>query len=145
MVSGLVVALLTFGLGDQAVSRVPPQPAAAPEALQQSKPDPWPPPGILRMGDGIEPPKIQRDVKPDYTADAMRAKIQGAVELEAVVLADGRVGDVIVTRSLDKEHGLDGSAVAALKQWRFKPAVKDGAVIPVVVKVEMTFSIRDKR
>lgn len=145
MISGLVVVLLATGVHGQTAGSPPVLPATVQESTQPSRPDPWPPVGVLRMGEGIEAPKIQREVKPDYTSEAMRAKIQGAVHLEAVVLADGTVGEVIVTRSLDKDYGLDRSAVAALEQWRFKPAVKDGVVIPVVVKVEMTFSIRDKR
>ena len=145
MISGLVVVLLATGVHGQTAGSPPAQPATVQESTQPPRPDPWPPVGVLRMGDGIEAPKSQHQVRPDYTADAMRAKVQGAVHLEAVVLTDGTVGEVIVTRSLDKDNGLDRSAVAALKQWRFMPAVKDGVVIPVVVKVEMTFSIRDKR
>jgi TonB family protein len=43
-------------------------------------------------------------VKPGYTAAAMDAHIEGTVSLDIVVLADGKVGDVTVTASLDKEH-----------------------------------------
>ena len=142
MLTALLVALLAAGSSVQTAAAPPPPTTTVQEP---PKPDPWPPVGVLRMGSGIESPKLLGSLKPNYTADAMRAKIQGTVELEAVVLVDGTVGDVIVTRSLDKKHGLDRSAIAALKQSRFTPAIKDGTVIPVVVTVEMSFSIRDKR
>ena len=48
-------------------------------------------------------PSVLTEVKPSYTADAMRAKIQGVVMVEAVVLPDGGVGQVRVIRSLDPD------------------------------------------
>ncbi|MCH9011413.1 MAG: energy transducer TonB [Chloroflexi bacterium] len=44
----------------------------------------------------------------------MRAKVQGTVWLEVVVLPDGSVGDVRVDRSLDRDFGLDAEAVKGL-------------------------------
>jgi len=57
-------------------------------------------------------------VRPNYTAEAMRAKVQGVVRLEGVVLSDGTVGDVHVTRSLDSVFGLDQEAMKAAKRYR---------------------------
>jgi protein TonB len=101
---------------------------------------------VYKVGDeGVKAPEPTFDVKPAYTAEAMRAKIQGRIQLEAVVGTDGKAGEIVVTRSLDKEHGLDDNAVEALKQWRFKPGRKDGKVVPVRVEVEMTFVLRDQK
>ena len=75
----------------------------------------------------------------------MKSKIEGIVEMEAVVLTDGTVGEVRVVRSLDKQFGLDDAAVEALKKWRFTPARREGIAVPVLVTVEMTFTLRDKR
>ena len=80
-----------------------------------------------------------------YTPDAMRAKVQGGVALQAVVRADGTVGEVRLVRSLDKRYGLDEEVVKALKQWQFTPGQKNGVAVPVVVEVEMTFSIGKPR
>lgn len=91
---------------------------------------------------GVTLPRVLTEVKPSYTPDAMQAKIQGSVMMSVVVLADGRVGDVTVTRSLDDEHGLDGQAVKAVRQWTFEPGTKDGKPVPVQVTVEMTFTLR---
>ena len=52
---------------------------------------------------------------------ALQAKIQGTVWLAIVVQADGTVGRIEVTRSLDTEYGLDEAAVNAASQWRFEP------------------------
>ncbi|MFN7983375.1 MAG: energy transducer TonB [Vicinamibacterales bacterium] len=83
-----------------------------------------------------------RDVKPSYSAQALAAGIQGTVLMSAVVLANGSVGDVVVTQSLDTQFGLDPLAVAAAKQWLFRPATKDGVPVAVRVTIEMYFIIR---
>jgi protein TonB len=85
-------------------------------------------------------PKVVRQVSPNYTSDAMSAGIQGTVVVEAAVLADGTVGDVKVVRSLDPEYrGLDDRAVSAVKQWRFKPGMKDGEPVAVRVQIDSKF------
>ena len=52
--------------------------------------------GPYRPGSGIEPPRLLREVKPDYTDEARRAGLSGEVLLEIVVRRDGSVGDVRV-------------------------------------------------
>ncbi|MBA3638409.1 MAG: energy transducer TonB [Chloroflexota bacterium] len=106
---------------------------------------PWPPEGVLVLGQSLKAPQVVHEVKPRYTADAMRQRIQGLVEVEAVILADGTVGPVRVVKSLDEELGLDEQAVNAVKQWRFRPGTKDGEAVPVMVKIEMTFTLKDRR
>jgi protein TonB len=91
---------------------------------------------------GITEPALMKEVKPQYTAEAREKKIQGVVELEAVVLEDGTVGDVNVTKSLDQTYGLDQAAVDALKRWLFKPGQKDGKAVRVLVAVEMSFTLK---
>ena len=93
-------------------------------------------------GDGVILPRVLREVKPEYTAAAMHAKIQGSVHLSVVVLATGDVGDIEVEQSLDTVHGLDEAAVAAASQWKFEPGRKDGKAVPVKVTLEMTFTLK---
>jgi protein TonB len=81
-------------------------------------------------------------VKPQYTSDAMRAKVQGTVLLECVVKEDGSVGDVQVVRSLDPTFGLDLEAIKAARNWRFQPGTRLGQPVPVLVTIELTFTLR---
>jgi protein TonB len=97
---------------------------------------------VYQPGDGVTMPVIVREVKPEYTSEARKARIQGTVTLDVVVVEDGTVGEVKVTRSLDEEYGLDEQAVKAVKQWRFKPGTRDGKPVPVRVSVEMTFTLK---
>jgi protein TonB len=87
-------------------------------------------------------PVLIREFKPNYTKEARDAKIEGLVEMNAVVLEDGTVGDVTVTRSLDQKYGLDDEAVKTLKKWRFNPGTKDGKPVAVTIFVEMSFTLR---
>ena len=100
--------------------------------------------GAARPGNGIlSPTLIRPEAKPNYTAEAMRAKIQGRVVLEAVVMADGSVGPVRVIRSLDPTFGLDQEAIKTAKLWRFSPGKNRlGEDIPVLVVIEMDFTLR---
>lgn len=95
-----------------------------------------------RGGAGLVMPRIRREVKPQYTAGAMRARIQGSVVVACIVMADGSVGDVRVTRSLDPTFGLDQEAVQAAKQWRFWPGTRLGKPVPMRVTIELAFTIR---
>lgn len=97
---------------------------------------------VLMPGDGVTLPKVIHEVKPQYTAAAMKAKIQGTVWLTAVVTPDGTVGRIEVVRSLDAEHGLDAAAVDAAAQWRFDPGRKDGKPVAVQVTIELTFTLK---
>jgi periplasmic protein TonB len=100
--------------------------------------------GVYNIGNGVTSPQLIKEVKPNYTGDAMRAKLQGVVEMEAVVLADGTVdpGRIKITRSLDSTFGLDQQAIIAVKQWRFRPGTYKGQPVPVLVNVELTFTLR---
>jgi protein TonB len=98
--------------------------------------------GAYRLGAGITAPRVLREVRPQYTADAMRAKVQGSVWLECIVMPDGAVGDVRVTRSLDPIFGLDQEAIKAAKGWRFSPGLRLGEPVPVIITIELTFTLR---
>ncbi len=98
--------------------------------------------GVYQPGNGVTLPRILREVKPAYTADAMRAKIQGAVLLQCVVRPDGSVSDVQVVRSLDSVFGLDQEAIKAARQWRFAPGTRMGQAVPVQITIELTFTLR---
>ena len=96
--------------------------------------------GAYQPGNGVVPPKLLKLVQPQYTADAMRAKVQGVVVLECIVLPDGTVGDARVKRSLP--FGLDEEAIKAARQWRFSPGTRQGEPVAVIISIELSFSLR---
>jgi len=98
--------------------------------------------GSPRASGDVSHPVLIHETKPAYTQAAMQARIQGLVEMDAVVLPDGRVGSVRVVRSLDSRFGLDERAMEAVKAWRFRPALQAGQPVAVLVRIELTFTLR---
>jgi TonB family protein len=96
--------------------------------------------GVYRPGSGIEPPRIVREVKADYTEDARQKRIAGEVVLEIVVKHDGTVGDVRLLQGLG--GGLNDRATQAVRQWRFTPAMRQGVPVDVLVEVSVEFKLR---
>jgi protein TonB len=92
------------------------EPAAQP-AVPAQAPAPPPPPV---SADGIEPAVLASRVEPVYPEGARRAGIQGLVELEVVISAEGRVSSVEVVRGLP--FGLSDSAASAVRRWKYVPA-----------------------
>jgi periplasmic protein TonB len=96
--------------------------------------------GVYRPGSGIDPPRLLREVKPDYTEDARQRQIEGEVVMEIVVRRDGSVGDMKVIRGL--QAGLNDRAIQAVRQWRFSPARRQGTPVDVAVEVAVEFRLR---
>jgi protein TonB len=97
--------------------------------------------GAYAPGAGVNNPILLQEEKPKYTSEAMRAKIQGVAEVEAVVLENGLVGEVRIHKSLDKVFGLDLEALAAARKWRFRPATVQGKPVPFKVIIQLEFRL----
>lgn len=77
-------------------------------------------------------------VTPQYPAIAKQAKVQGSVQLGAVIGKDGKVQNV------QTESGnllLASAAVSAVKQWRYKPYVLNGSPVEVETTVTVNFNL----
>ena len=92
--------------------------------------------------EGVALPSVVSETKPVYTQAAKDARIQGEVQLQVVVKADGDVGDVPCRKSLDEKYGLDQAAVDAARLWKFKPGTKGGKAVPVQVELLMRFTLK---
>ena len=93
----------------------------------------------VHIRDGVTPPVLVHEVKPVYPEDVKAAKIEGNIEMEAIVDSSGHVADVRVISGVPE---LNDAALDALKQWEFKPGEVDHEPMAVVVRCEMTFRIR---
>ena len=93
-------------------------------------------------GPGVTSPQVLFEKKPEYTADATRARVQGTVLIEAVVRQDGTVTGVRIVRSLDPQFGLDQKAIDAVREWRFRPGSRFGKPVSVRIFIELTFTLR---
>jgi TonB family protein len=96
--------------------------------------------GVYSIGGGVTEPLLRKQVQPEYSDDARKARIEGTVEMLVVIRADGSVQFERLQHSLG--YGLDQKAIEAVKQWTFVPARKDGRAVPVWISVSVNFSIR---
>jgi TonB family protein len=78
---------------------------------------------------------------PKYTSDAMRAKIQGSVEIDVIVQPDGSPGEMRIARSLDGGQSLDGPALDVIKHWTFEPAKQNDRPVPARVTIALLFRL----
>jgi protein TonB len=85
-----------------------------------------------------QPPRLVQSFNPEYPQDAFVKKVEGTVLLEIVI--DDR-GQVTAVRILHSIAALDAAAVAAVKKWRFEPAVKKGRRVATFAQVPVSFRI----
>jgi len=93
------------------------------------------------MIDLVGTPALLKKVDPTYTSEAMRAKIQGEVWLDAIVEPNGTLTVIKVSKSLDRQFGLDQAAQDAAKQWRFVPCKKDGQNVRCSAQLILEFRL----
>ena len=88
------------------------------------------------------PPKVIHRADPEYTKEALDARLQGVVSLTAVVGVDGLPSEIQVVKELGM--GLDEKAVECLRQWRFKPSTNYKlwpAEVAEKITVQITFQL----
>ncbi len=86
---------------------------------------------------------VIQSVDPIYPAAAAKGNLQGTVTLRFVVGSDGEVRDPEVKES-NPAGVFDDAALEAIGQWTFRPAVKDGKQVQVVVVAPLHFAIPDR-
>lgn len=86
---------------------------------------------------GFKPPEFLNRVKPHYTAEAELADITATVEAMVVFGSSGEVGLIEITRWAG--FGLDESSESAIRQLKFKPAIRDGNPISVRAMIRYNF------
>jgi TonB family protein len=87
-------------------------------------------------------PVIIQRVDPEYTDEALEAKIEGAVTVSGKIGTDGIPKDVTVAKGLG--HGLNAKAVECSEKWRFQPAMRKGEPVEVRVSALVTFKLPAK-
>ncbi len=84
-------------------------------------------PRYVPPGGADTDPEVIGDVKIPYPDEAKRADVEGPVRLKITVDFEGHVSEVIVMSG--PGYGLDSAAAAALKKFKFKPAMKNGEAV----------------
>jgi protein TonB len=93
----------------------------------------------IRVGGNVKAPTIISKKDPDYTELARKARIQGIVIVEAVIDRQGNVTEARILKPLPM--GLDQQALAAIKQWKFRPGTLNGQPVPVYYNLTINFRL----
>jgi protein TonB len=84
-------------------------------------------------------PQVIHKADPEYTPEALEAKLAGTVILSLVVDTEGNPTEIKLIKGLGK--GLDEKAVACLQKWHFKPGMRNGEPVSVKATVEINFRL----
>ena len=109
-----------------------------PDAVVNVNPPVVPGPVAEQASDVITNPDRIGTIKPDYPRNALAAKIQGDVVLQAMILPDGRVSQVRILSS--PNSALNDAAIRAVQQSTYKPGLRNG--MPGTFSVEVTVTFR---
>ncbi|HEY1950475.1 MAG TPA: M56 family metallopeptidase [Bryobacteraceae bacterium] len=95
---------------------------------------------VYKIGGDVSTPTLLKKVEPEYSDSARKEKLQGTTLLALTIGTDGIPSDIRVARSLQQD--LDANAIAAVRQWRFRPAIRGGAPVAVNAQVEINFKLQ---
>jgi periplasmic protein TonB len=97
--------------------------------------------GVFQMGGDISDPIVLIQTKPTYTDEAIKAKVQGVVLLQAIIRRNGQVDTFRVLRGLG--YGLEEKAIQEIaSNWKFRPGTRNGVPVDVLATIEVTFNLR---
>ena len=99
--------------------------------------------GVVNAADRVQlspqtAQSVSSSVPPDYPLLARQMKVQGAVSLQALISRDGTIQELQV---LSGPTILAGAAREAVRQWRFKPYLLNGAPIETQALITVNFTI----
>jgi TonB family protein len=98
----------------------------------------WPA-NIVKVGNGVSPPRVIHQQDPKFSEEARQAKYQGTMTLLLVVDSLGDVKDLEIASPLGL--GLDEQAMTAVSTWKFQPGMKDGQPVPIQLVIEVDFHL----
>ena len=93
----------------------------------------------LAQTEGLEPPTVVREVKPNMPERARKQPVNYVALIEAVVDESGDVMAARFVRRLNEDLGYNQEAMRAVMQWKFTPGRLNGKPVHVVVTIELTF------
>ena len=95
--------------------------------------------GVYHIGGGVSAPIPIFTPEAEFSDEARRAKYQGVCLISLIVDAQGNPQNPRVVRPLGM--GLDEKALEAVRKYKFKPAMKGGTPVPVMMSIEVNFRL----
>jgi TonB family protein len=98
------------------------------------------PPTRIRVPGKVTAASVVERTTPEYPPQARAGHVQGEVLLHAIIDKEGKISELQV---LSGDDLLAKSALAAVRQWRYKPMLVDGEPAEVDTTITITFSLSD--
>lgn len=97
-----------------------------------------PPKPIFRKAE--RDPRYARNFQPDYPVGLLQKEIEGSAKIKVLIGTDGRVRQAILVSASHPDFG-KAAEKQALREWRFKPATRDGVAVEEWQTLTVTFTI----
>jgi periplasmic protein TonB len=94
---------------------------------------------VERLRAGMKPPIVLLKTEPEYSEPARKARVQGTIVVEGVIDERGLTNTLRIRDGLG--FGLDEQAIEAVRQWRFRPATRDGKPVAIVGTFYLSFRL----
>ena len=95
-------------------------------------------PTRIRISQGVTKGLLIQRVEPAYPTLARAARVQGDVILSAVIDINGQITNL---QLVSGHPMLVPAAIAAVKQWRYKPSLLNGQPVEVETTITVIFSL----
>lgn len=95
---------------------------------------------LVPSADLDQAPELIERVAPAYPALARRMRQEGVVTLSVLIKSDGSVGEILNPAGR-KSSILDRAAIDAVREWKYRPATKDGVEVQTWISVRITFAL----
>jgi TonB family protein len=92
----------------------------------------------LSISQGVSQGLLIKKVAPAYPANALRMRIEGAVQLSATISKEGNIAEVKV---LSGDAQLSRAATDAVKQWKYKPYLLNGEPVEIQTQITINFKL----
>jgi len=132
--TALLLTASVFAAGGQVLSQARDSSAASPQA--QAEPAPR-----VRVSSGIISGLILKKIQPSYPEEAKKKRIQGVVILDADISKDG---DVTRLSVISGDPLLAQPAMDAVRQWKYKPYLRNGQALDIDTQVQIDFTLTSK-
>jgi TonB family protein len=129
-------SLLVYENGKEVFRMLPAEEAAASGEVRRASEGK--PAGVVELAPEAAEGEVVRRVEPEYPEEARQQRVQGAVVLEVRIGRDGAVQDVKLVSGQDV---LANAAIAAVKQWAFKPRVVQGQPVEMQTTIILNFRL----
>jgi protein TonB len=92
----------------------------------------------LNVSQGVSQGLLVKKVQPKYPPNALRARVEGSVQLLATI---SKNGDISAVKILSGDSQLSHAAADAVKQWKYKPYLLNGSPVEIQTQITVNFKV----